>query len=376
MSIAGLFALNAPVCPREDRRAPAVCVLTLREVQGGMAIDLPDAGGFARRHGSSSLPPLLRMLRRFASASLLTALTLLGTACLPGGGRRPYAAQLTPDPAVRVYDTKAGAFVPFRQFADAIASRDLVFFGEQHDDPTTHAAEHAVLAALGERRAHVVLTLEMFERDVQPLVDQYLAGSLSEKDFLAGSRPWDRYATDYRPMVELARVRGWPVIAANVPRRLASAVSRRGLAVLDTMNARDRGYMAKQHSCPKDTYYERFAETMKGHGAGGGPPTAADAAAMAQMTDRFYEAQCVKDEAMGEAIADAFTRAPKGTVVFQVDGAFHSDYGLGTAERARRRLPKASSVVITAVPVADLGKADAKEHAAKADYVLFTRAPR
>ena len=69
---------------------------------------------------------------------------------------------------------------------------------------------------------------------------------------------------------------------------------------------------------------------------------------MAQMTDRFYEAQCVKDEAMGEAIADAFTRAPKGTVVFQVDGAFHSDFGLGTAERARRRLPKASSVVITA----------------------------
>jgi hypothetical protein len=142
------------------------------------------------------------------------------------------------------------------------------------------------------------------------------------------------------------------------------------------MNARDRAFMAKQHACPKDTYYDKFAETMKGHGAGGGPPTAADAAAMAQMTDRFYEAQCVKDEAMGEAIADAFTRAPKGSVVFHVDGAFHSDYGLGTAERARRRLPKVSSVLLTAVPVADLAKADAKDHAAKADYVLFTRAPR
>jgi uncharacterized iron-regulated protein len=315
------------------------------------------------------------MLRRSATSFALGALALFTTACLPGG-RRAYVADLTPDPALRIYDSKAKKFVTYRQFADAIASRDLVFFGEQHNDPATHSAQHAVLASLGERRAHVVVTLEMFERDVQPLLDQYLKGTISEENFLAGSRPWERYATDYRPLVELARVRGWPVIAANVPRRLASAVSRGGLAVLDTMNARDRGYVARENRCPKDSYYEKFAETMKGHGAGGGPPTAADAAAMAQMTDRFYEAQCVKDEAMGEAIADAFSRAPKGTVVFQVDGAFHSDYGLGTAERARRRLPKATSVVLTAVPVADLSKAKGDEHAAKADYVLFTRAPR
>ena len=58
------------------------------------------------------------------------------------------------------------------------------------------------------------MTLEMFERDVQPLLDQYLAGNISEKNFLDGARPWDRYTTDYRPMVELARVHGWPVIAA------------------------------------------------------------------------------------------------------------------------------------------------------------------
>jgi uncharacterized iron-regulated protein len=95
---------------------------------------------------------------------------------------------------------------------------------------------------------------------------------------------------------------------------------------------------------------------------------------MAQMTDRFYEAQCVKDEAMGEAIAEAFARAPKGSVIFHVDGAFHSDFGLGTAERARRRVPKASSIVLSAVPVSDLSNANGSEHAAKADYVVFTRA--
>ncbi|MFO0093102.1 MAG: ChaN family lipoprotein [Gemmatimonadaceae bacterium] len=311
--------------------------------------------------------PLLR-------TTLLGALALVSTACASGG--RAVRAPAEAPAALRVYDTKAKRFESFAQFANTIASNDLVFFGEQHNDPATHAAEHAVLAALGERRSHVIVTLEMFERDVQPMLDQYLAGTISEAHFLAGSRPWEHYTTDYRPMVELARVRGWPVVAANVPRRLASAVSRRGLVLLDTLNAADRRFMAGEHICPKDAYYTRFAETMKGHGAGGGPPSAADAAAMAQMTDRFYEAQCVKDEAMGEAIAEAWRRAPAGTVVFHVDGAFHSDYGLGTAERARRRAPKAASVVLSAIPVPDLSRPDIAPHTDKADYLLFTRAPK
>lgn len=300
--------------------------------------------------------------------------SLLTSACVTGGRVGTTAPQ--PVAAIRVYDTKAKQFVTFPEFAKVVATKDLVFFGEQHDDPATHAAEHAVLAAIGERREHVVLSLEMFERDVQPLVDQYLAGRISEANFLAGARPWDRYVTDYRPMIELARVHGWTVVAANVPRRLATGVSRVGLKMLDTLNAADKKFVAREHSCPKDAYYEKFAETMKGHGAGGGPPTASDAAMMASMTDKFYQAQCVKDEAMGEAIADAWKKAPKGAVVFQVDGAFHSDFGLGTAERARRRAPEASSVVITAVPVADLAKAQAGEDAKKADYLIFTRAPK
>jgi hypothetical protein len=33
-------------------------------------------------------------------------------------------------------------------------------------------------------------------------------------------------------------------------------------------------------------------------------------------------------------------------------------------------------VVLSAVPVADLSKANGKEHADKGDYILFTRAPK
>jgi hypothetical protein len=102
----------------------------------------------------------------------------------------------------------------------------------------------------------VALSLEMFERDVQvcrrlspPLylqrnikrnatlsglgfdassvgaaraqgvMSEYLAGSIRERDLLRDARPWPNYINDYRPMVELARSRGLPVICANAPRR-------------------------------------------------------------------------------------------------------------------------------------------------------------
>lgn len=291
-------------------------------------------------------------------------------ACAPAAAPR-YAPTTTP--VLRVYSSRASRFVPFGEMIDAAARADIVFFGEQHDDPLTHATEHALLAALGERRPNVVLSLEMFERDVQRPLDDYLAARIGEAAFLAASRPWDRYTTDYRAMVELARVRGWPVVASNVPRRLAGVVSRGGLGALDTLPAADRPWIAREHRCPRDDeYFARFAEQMRGHGSGG-PASAPDTTGLRVMTERMYEAQCVKDEAMGEAIADAWTRAGRGALVVHYDGAFHSDYGLGTAERVRRRLPMARTLVVSAIPVVSFDSLDVAGHRGRGDFIVFTR---
>jgi hypothetical protein len=58
-----------------------------------------------------------------------------------------------------------------------------------------------------------------------------------------------------------------------------------------------------------------------------------------------------------------------------VNGAFHSDFGQGTVERVRRRVPGVRTVVITAMPAEDPGTAVVGAEAAKADYVIFTRKP-
>lgn len=271
----------------------------------------------------------------------------------------------------RVYKSGKKRFADFESMLAEVAQRDLVFLGEQHDDPGTHRLERAALEGIGRRRAKVVLSLEMFERDAQAKLDDYLAGRTDEADFLKTSRPWPKYATDYRPLVELAKAKGWPVIAANVPRRLASLVGRKGLTGVDSLPAADRALIATQLQCPQDKYFERFKATMGDMSGHGQKITKEEAAAMVR---RFYDAQCVKDETMGEAIASARAKYPDAVIV-HVNGAFHSDFGMGTVDRAERRLPSARSAVLSFVPVENLDTADGRKIRKQGDFIVFTLKP-
>lgn len=271
----------------------------------------------------------------------------------------------------RVYDTKKKKFIEFEALASHLASADIVFVGEQHDDPATHRMELAILEGIARRRDSVVLALEMWERDVQPLLDRYLAGSATEEELMKDGRPWKNYAADYRPLVELARAHSWPVVASNTPRMLASLVSRQGLSALDTLPAGVRLQVAATIACPEDEYFEKFRAVMgdmSSHQSGAVSPDSAAARLM-----RVYLAQCIKDETMGESGARAWR---PGHLVVHYNGAFHSDFKLGTAERARQRAAGAKVVVVTALPVPNLDRLDpSRAERKRADYLLYVLAP-
>jgi uncharacterized iron-regulated protein len=291
----------------------------------------------------------------------------------------------------RVYDTRKQAFSDLESMLADLAKADIIFVGEQHDDPNTHRLEAAILDGLRRRGVAVTLSLEMFERDTQSHVDSYLAGTISEEEFLKSSRPWPRYATDYRGLVELAKAQGWPVVAANVPRRIASSVAKTGLAALDTLTPADRAWAAADIQCPRGAYYDRFAEQMNGHqstpadknavaaapGAATGtsattPPVKPPTEEELKTTERYYFSQCVKDETMAEAIAGAFERNGRKPVV-QMTGAFHSDFGQGTADRVRRRLSDRRIAIVSVLPVKDLDTlAPAGDDLKRGDYLLYT----
>jgi uncharacterized iron-regulated protein len=273
----------------------------------------------------------------------------------------------------RVYDTAKGNFTDFESMLAGVATADVIFVGEQHDDVNTHRLELAVLEGLARRRGDVIVSLEMFERDARDSLAKYVAGQLPEDEFLKVSRPWPRYRTDYKPLVDFAVAKGWPVVAANVPRPLASEVSKLGWTALESRAGDDRALFARDLKCPTDDdYFKRFGEAMGQH-PGDANQTVAQ---KREMMERFYFAQCLKDETMAESIADAYAAKATGgakPLVVHFNGAFHSDFAAGTAARAVRRLPGKRVVVITMVP---LGSLDAlsveKKERRRANYLVYT----
>jgi len=252
----------------------------------------------------------------------------------------------------------------FRETIEALAGADVIFVGEYHNDWATHHAEYGILAgltSLGKR--DVASSMEMFERDVQGILDDYLAGRIPEAEFLKKSRPWPNYAVGYREIVEHAKAHGQPVICANAPRRLASQLARKGRGALEALSEKERGLVAREVKTPVGPYKTKFLRVM-GRGAGGPNP----------MAERFYLSQCLKDDTMAESIADFLEKPGRGrTVVIHFNGSFHSDGHLGTAGKFEELMPDKKVVVVKIVSGRDLLSADVEAFRGEADILLVCR---
>ncbi|MBT6889443.1 MAG: ChaN family lipoprotein, partial [Gemmatimonadales bacterium] len=153
------------------------------------------------------------------SALTLFALTLVAAPSLQA--QHPEGTRSAPVEGAdfRVYQ-RDGRLASFADILAEVESFDVVLVGEQHDDLIGHGFQASLLGAAFQRvqaERLVVLSLEMFERDVQYIVDEYLDGLISEDHFMNSARPWPDYEARYRPMVEIARAHGLPVVAANAP---------------------------------------------------------------------------------------------------------------------------------------------------------------
>lgn len=229
--------------------------------------------------------------------------------------------------------TADGSEIDLAGLVAELAQCDVVVLGEIHDNDAGHALQHDVVRALVDAGRDVAVSMEMFERDVQGALDDYLAGRITEAAFLAGSRPWKNYQQHYRPVVELARERGLPVLAANVP----SAVARQ-VATSGEIPADHPAWRARSSAAPEDDYWRRFQATMAGHMGN-------DSAGALR---RFYASQCLKDDTMAETVADWLDcHNHRPAVVVHLCGHFHSDFGDGTVARLRARRPLARIAVLS-----------------------------
>lgn len=234
---------------------------------------------------------------------------------------------------------------------------DVLFFGEEHNDTVCHYLEQLLLVKLSEKYSgRTALSVEMFETDCQNVLNEYLAGLISEKDFTTDARAWPNYA-DYRPMIEYAKSEQLPVIAANAPHRYVSMVNKMGLGSLEELSRVGKSFLPP---LPIDTatgpYYEKFLQIMGGH-------------AMPGM--QMFQAQSLWDATMGWTIA-SFARKHKRYKILQVNGSFHSEEKLGAEAQLKKYDKRLHILNIATCSEADFENPDWTKLSKKGDYILVT----
>lgn len=262
----------------------------------------------------------------------------------------------------KIYDTRKAAEVSFDDMMTGLATAHVVFFGEDHQDSTGHVLEQMVLKSLHQTHgAKLALSLEMFETDVQLVLDEYLAGLIKDKNLVTEGRAWPNYK-DYRPLVDYCKDNKLHVVAANTPKRYANAVTPNGLDVLKQFPARAKQWLPPM---PIDTatgrYMEKFWEVMGGHSS---PATA-----------HIYQTQNLWDATMAWSIWKTLTEPkPRASRIMHVCGHFHSDEKLGTIAQLQKLAHKKkdlSIMNISCYPDDTFAAPDWSKHATMGDYVIL-----
>jgi len=257
----------------------------------------------------------------------------------------------------KIYDVKKQKTISIDDIVTDMESADVLFFGEDHNDSVGHYLEAEIFKKISSRYPQkTALSLEMFPTDVQPELDEYLAGLISEKNFIKEARAWGNYK-DYKPLIEYAKQNKLRVIAANAATRYSNAVAMGGLKVLENFPKISFNFLPP---LPIDTaqgrYYEKFNETLGGHSMG---------------SMKIYQTQNLWDATMAWSI-NKFVKANKGIKVMQLNGRFHSDEKLGTLAKLAKANSKLKILNISSFSDEGFANPDWDKFKNLGDYIIIT----
>lgn len=225
-----------------------------------------------------------------------------------------------------ILHTATGHFVSQQALHASLNHFPLVYVGETHDNPASHRLQLEILTSMQQRHpGRVSLGMEMFNNEQQPVLDKWVAGELSEKDFLRESRWYENWGSDfelYRELLEYCRDQGIPVVGLNVTKALGRKVS---MTPMDELDESTRAQLPEMDM--NDPYQQAMIEEIFGaHGAG------------ATMLESFKRRQTLWDEVMAASVAD-YMRDRVDHHMVVVAGGWHVSYGFGIPRRVHRRLP-------------------------------------
>jgi hypothetical protein len=128
-------------------------------------------------------------------------------------------------------DVKTGLSIDRQELFGDLAKSAVVLLGESHPDVDHHLWQLHTVAALHGRGRNMVIGFEAFPRRLQSVLDDWIAGKLTDEAFLKAAewrKVWNYDAALYMPLFQFARLNRIPMIALNVERTLVAEVGRRG----------------------------------------------------------------------------------------------------------------------------------------------------
>jgi uncharacterized iron-regulated protein len=262
---------------------------------------------------------------------------------------------------IQIFNTQTATESNLERMVYAMAQADVIFFGEQHDDSIAHVLQKQVFELLHKTYGkNTALSMEMFSRDNQPIMNEYLLGLISEKNFIRESNAWSNY-NDYKPLVEYAKTHKLPIICANAAGRYANMATRGGIpALLSLPKASKENIAPLPFDTASGAYYNKIMELMGGHGSGNHPSFS------------MIPGQSLWDATMAWSIA-SFLKKNKGTKILHLNGRFHSDEKLGTVTQLKKYAPKTRIMVISAFPLAPDENRNPEKFSHLGDFIIFTQ---
>jgi len=224
-------------------------------------------------------------------------------------------------------------------------------------------------------------------RPTTAILDEYLAGLIAERAFRAASRPWPRYETDYRPLIELAKENGLTVIAANAPRRYTTRVTMHGRESLNDLSPEALASLAPlPYGQPSKEYRDQWirviSAVMEEEGMKCGRPipepeegeepvqAPAPVGSHGNMGNQMHS-QVLWDATMAYWISEYLAREPNALVLHMV-GGFHVEHGTGTPEHLEAYLPGTSRMIVVLRPVEDVDTFEPDPDGELGDFVIQT----
>ena len=248
-----------------------------------------------------------------------------------------------------LFDAK-GRKVSYEKMIRQLKDKDIVLFGEFHNNAIAHWLQLAVTKDLHANR-QMVLGAEMFEADNQDALNNYLSGKLSAKGLDSNARLWKNYPTDYAPLVNYAKANNIPFIATNIPRKYAALVNKGGFGKLDSITSEEKKWMAPLPMA-YDASLPGYVNMMKMMGV--------------HATENMPKAQASKDATMAHFI---LTNHTSGSLFLHYNGAYLSDNYDGINWYLKQQKPTLKIGTISTVSQSNI-KSLLAENLGKADFII------